>query len=158
MGIIMEVKTKWFGAIDIQDDKIITFDKGLIGLEEYKKYTIVYNTDESDSASIMWLQSLEDENLALPVMYPEVFMPNYDPIVEDELISPLGEFKIADLIVLVTLTVPSDITKMTSNLKAPIIINSDNMKACQLIADNENYKVKYPIYDIIKENSEKGGE
>ena len=85
-------------------------------------------------------------------------MPNYDPIVEDELLHFIGDVKTAELIVLVTLTVPSDITKITSNLKAPIIINADNLKACQVMANNEEYVVKYPIYDIIKENSKKGGE
>lgn len=154
----MQVKTKWFGTIDIGNDKIITFEKGLIGLDEYKKYTIIYNTEKSNTDTIMWLQSLEDENLAFPVIKPEVFMPEYDPIVEDALLEPIGNIKTAELIVLVTLTVPSDITKITSNLKAPIIINADNLKACQLIADNQEYIVKYPIYDILKENSKKGGE
>ena len=154
----MQVKTKWFGTLEIGEDKIITFQKGLIGLDKFKKYTIVYNTEKSEAATIMWLQSLEDENFALPVMNPEIFMSDYDPIVEDALLTSLGDVKTAELIVLVTLTVPSDISQMTSNLKAPIIINADNLQACQLIADNENYIVKYPIYDIIKENTEKGGE
>jgi len=154
----MQIKTKWFGTLEISEDRIITFQKGLIGLDEFKKYTIVYNTEKSEDTTIMWLQSLEDENLALPVMNPELFMEDYDPIVEDALLVSLGDVKTAELIVLVTLTVPSDLSKMTSNLKAPIIINSDNMKACQLIAENEKYIVKYPIYDIIKENAEKGGE
>jgi len=154
----MQVKTKWFGTLEIGEDKIITFQKGLIGLDEFKKYTIVYNTEKSESASIMWLQSLEDESISIPVINPETFFPGYDPIVEDELLDSVGNVKNAELLVLVTLTVHSDITKMTSNLKAPIIINTDNMKACQLIADNQDYIVKYPIYDIIKQNSKKGGE
>jgi len=154
----MQVKTKWFGTIEIGDDKIITFEKGLIGIDEFKNFTIVYNTEESGSGTIMWLQSLEDQSLAIPVINPEIFMPNYDPIVEDELLHFIGDVKTAELIVLVTLTVPSDITKITSNLKAPIIINADNLKACQVMANNEEYVVKYPIYDIIKENSKKGGE
>ena len=154
----MQVKTKWFGTLEISEDKIITFQKGLIGLDEFKKYTIVYNTEKSESGSIMWLQSLDDENISIPVINPEIFFPEYDPIVEDELLLSVGNIKTAELLVLVTLTVPSDITKMTSNLKAPIIINTDNLKACQLIADNQDYIVKYPIYDIVKQNSKKGGE
>ena len=154
----MQINTKWFGIIEIGEDKIITFEKGLIGLDEFKRYTVVYNTENSDEATIMWLQSIEDENIAIPVINPEIFMTDYDPIVEDELLHSIGNIKTAELLVLVTLTVPSDITKMTSNLKAPIIINTDNLKACQLIADNQDYIVKYPIYDIIKQNSKKGGE
>ena len=40
---------------------------------------------------------------------------------------------------------------MTINLKAPIIVNADTLKGVQLIADNEDYAVKYPIYHILKE-------
>lgn len=155
----MKVETKWFGDIEVGDDKIITFDKGLMGLEQFKKFTIVYNSEKSDSKTIMWLQSVEDKTLALPIMAPEIVYPSYDPVVEDELLHGLGgNIQDADLVVLVTLTVPADITKMTCNLKAPIIINADTLKGCQLIADNDEYLVKFPIYDIVKAESEKGGE
>ena len=49
------------------------------------------------------------------------------------------------------LTVPADITKMTINLKAPIIVNADTLKGVQLIADNNDYEVRYPIYSILEE-------
>lgn len=153
----MRVDTKWFGTIEIGEDKIITFDKGIIGFDEYKRFTIIYDVEKSDSKTIMWLQSLDDENMALPVMNPEVIMEDYAPLVEDSLLQPLGSVNDEDILILVTLTVPSDVTKMTTNLKAPIIINTTNLKAIQIIAENENYTVKYPIYDIIKKN-EKGGE
>ena len=45
----MKVQTKWFGEIEVSDDKIITFDKGIIGFEDWKKYTLVY--DEIGRAS-----------------------------------------------------------------------------------------------------------
>ena len=154
----MVVETKWFGQIEVGDEKIITFDKGLMGFENNKKYTIVYNSEKSGDQSIMWLQAVDKKELAIPVMNPEIVMPDYDPIVEDELLSAIGDIKDADLVILVTLTVPSDITKITSNMRAPIIINSDNLKGCQLIADNDEYKIKYPIYEILKNDSEKGGE
>lgn len=155
----MFVDTKWFGTIEISDEKIITFDKGIMGFEDHKKYTIVYNSEREDARTIMWLQSIDEKNLAIPVMAPEIVCQDYDPIVEDELLKLIGDdIKNADLVVLVTLTVPQDLTKMTCNLKAPIIINADTLKGCQMIADNDEYVVKYPIYDIIKSASKKGGE
>ena len=154
----MQVNTKWFGTIDISEDKILTFDKGLIGLDEYKKFTIVYNDEKADSRSIMWLQSLDNQELALPVMDPTLIVEAYDPVVEDELLASIGDISTAELLILVTLTVPADITKMTSNFKAPIIINVDTLKACQVIVENEEYKVKFPIYEILKNKAEKGGE
>ena len=155
----MKVQTKWFGEIDTSEDKVITFEKGIIGFESYKKYMIVFDAQKEAESSIMWLQSLDDAALALPVMKPELVKEDYDPVVEDELINTLGEnIKDAQLVVLVTLTVPPDITKMTCNLKAPIIINADTMKGIQLIADNDDYQVRMPIYDILDSKKEKDGE
>ena len=68
----------------------------------------------------------------------------------------MWRIKDAQLEVFVTLTVPSDLTKMTCNLKAPIILNTDTMKGIQLIADNEDYLVRYPIYYLLQ--SRKDGE
>lgn len=148
----MRVNTKWFGTVDIDDNKIITFDLGIIGFEYCKQFTLIYDVDKGDEAAIMWLQSLDEAALALPVMKPEYIMKGYDPVVEDEILNNLGgDIKNANLAVFCTVTVPEDLTKMTINLKAPIIVNADTLKGVQLIADNEDYAVKYPIYNILKE-------
>lgn len=100
----------------------------------------------------MWLQSLDEPELALPMLKPELIKEDYDPIVEDEMLKALGrDIKEADLIVFCVLTVPADITKMTINFKAPIIVNADTLKGVQLIADNNDYEVRYPIYSILEE-------
>lgn len=155
----MKVETKWFGTVEISEDKVIIFDQGLIGFEDCTRYVIVYETEKEKDNTIMWLQSLDEVSLALPVMRPEIVQPDYDPVVEDELIYGLGDnIKEANLLVLVTLTVPSDITKMTCNLKAPIIVNSDTMRAVQVVADNEEYVVRFPIYDLLEQRHGKDGE
>ena len=134
----MKVQTKWFGEIEVSEDKIITFDKGIIAEKE-------------ENISIIWLQAIDEPTLALPVMKPEFVYETYDPVVEDELLKSLGDDIQDDNIrVYCALTVPQDITKMTINLKAPIIVDFDTMKGIQLIADNSEYQVRYPIYDILK--------
>lgn len=153
----MLVETKWFGKVDIAEDKIITFDKGLMGFDEYKKYTIIYDSTEDDKDGIMWLQSLEEVTLALPVVDPMAIKADYDPVVEDELLKSIQIEANTQFLVLVTMTVPSDITKMTVNLKAPIVINAENLKACQVIAENEDYVVKFPVYNLLSERMEKEG-
>ena len=67
----MKVQTKWFGEIEVSDDKIITFDKGIIGFEDWKKYTLVYDAEKEENISIIWLQAIDEPTLALPVMKPE---------------------------------------------------------------------------------------
>ena len=80
----MQVDTRWFGTVDIDDNKIVTFDLGIIGFEDCKKFTLIYDVEKGDEAAIMWLQSLDEAALALPVMKPEYIMKGYDPVVEDD--------------------------------------------------------------------------
>ena len=82
----------------------------------------------------------------------------YNPEVDDELLSHLGELNQEELLVLVTVTVPRDITKMTVNLKGPIVINAAERKATQVIVEGDQYQVKFPIYDVLSANKKKAGE
>lgn len=155
----MKVQTKWFGDMEISEDKIFIFEKGIIGFENFKNFTILYDAEKGDKASIYWLQSTEEPSLAIPVINPGLVKEDYDPVVEDELVNSLGQnIKDAQLEVLTTITVPEDLKKMTCNLKAPIILNTDTMRGIQVIADNDDYMVRFPIYDILNNKNRKGGE
>lgn len=153
----MLIQTKHFGEIDLDENKVITFENGILGFEDFKRYTILYDSESEERSPISWLQSLDEVTLALPVISPLIISPEYNPTVEDELIAPLGQLTEENLVLFVTLTVPSDITKVTSNLKAPIIINSDTKKGCQVIAENPEYEVKHNVYtSFMKYKKEKG--
>lgn len=150
----MVVNTRIFGEIDIEESKIITFEKGIIGMPDFKKFTLIYDSDKKDS-NIRWLQSLDDGTMALPVVDPLIVLDKYEPLVNAELMERLGEYDATrDLMILVTLRVPSDLREMTINLKGPIIINTANNRAVQIIVDDD-YPVRFPIYEILQENREK---
>lgn len=152
----MKLITRLFGEIEIADEKIITFPNGIIGFPDMTKFTLIYDAEQGNGAGIRWLQSLDEPGFAMPVMDPLVVKSDYNPDVEDELLSTLGETTGDNLLALVTITVPADLTKMTVNLQGPIIINVDTRKACQVIVDGDLYPVKYPIYDILQ--ARKAGE
>lgn len=153
----MRAMTKNFGEIEIADDKIIVFDKGIIGFPELREFALIYNEDRgSNGGSIRWLQSMNRGDFAMPVMDPLVVDPSYNPQVDDELLKPLGEMNPDAMLVLVTVTVPKDIKDITVNLKAPIVINGCNRTAAQLIVDGDEYKVKFPIYDILQMRKAEG--
>lgn len=152
----MRVTTKIFGEIDIADDKIITFPGGIIGFPDLTLFALIHDEERGNQAGIRWMQSMQEPGFAMPVVDPLYVKPDYNPQVEDELLKPIGELSAEDLLVLVTVTVPSDLTKMSVNLKGPIIINATERKACQVIVENGDYPVKFPIYDIL--NARKAGE
>ena len=151
----MKISTKAFGEIEIADDKVIHFPAGIIGFPELVDFALIHDEDKGIGA-IHWLQSVQEPAFAMPVMDPLLVREDYNPEVDDELLKPLGKLDPAETLVMVTVTVPSDLTKMSVNLRGPIIINAIEKKACQVIIEGEGYQVKFPMYDILK--ARKAGE
>ena len=146
----MKINTRIFGEVEIADEKIITFENGIIGFPDMKHFTLLHDEEKGTNVGIRYLQSIEEPAFAMPVMDPLIVCPDYDPEVNDELLVSAGNLTEENILVLVTVTVPADLTKMSVNLQGPIVINVDERKACQIIVEGDNYKVKYPIYDILQ--------
>lgn len=154
---MVEVNTNAFGKIAIEDDKIIRFEHGILGFPDLKDFTLIFNIEKGSESSIKWLQSLDEPNFAMPVMDPVLVMEDYTPMFDRELLKPLGNnLDSENLMMLVTVTVPKDITRTTVNLKAPIIVSVEERKAVQLISDSDEYSIKYNIYDRLQ--AKKAGE
>ncbi len=149
----MLVKTKYFGEVDLPEEKIVTLERGVIGYDDYKKYTILYDSEKEES-NIAWFQSVDDSAFALPIINPTLIKEDYNPQVEEELLKDLGELTDENLVVFLVMTVPEDLKQMSVNLMAPIIINADTRKGAQVIVENPEYEIKYKIYDILSAKKE----
>jgi flagellar assembly factor FliW len=154
----MKAKTRLFGEIDIADDKIISLEKGMIGFPALVHFALIFDEEKNrKEANIMWLQSMDDPDIAFPVMVPHLVKEDYAPNVNEEIVAPLGEMTDENIYMLVTVTVPRKIEDFSVNLKAPIVINLETLKGVQLIVEDD-YPVKYKVYDILKAKKEKAGE
>lgn len=154
----MKAKTRLFGEIDIDDDKIITLEGGMIGFPFLQKFTLIYDEEnEKKTSSIMWLQSMDEQEVAFPVVHPNEVKPDYNPTVNDEMLAPLGEIGEENVYVLVTVTATADVKNATVNLKAPIIINTATKKGCQMIVEDD-YPVKFNLYQAMQERKKEAGE
>ena len=153
----MKAATRLFGEIEIDESKIITFEDGIIGFPDMKKFTLIFDEEKEGRPSISWLQSMDEPEIAFPVMDPLFVCETYNPSVEDELLKNLGTVKEDNLYVLVTVTVPQNIKELAVNLKAPIVINTDTRKASQIIVEDD-LPVRYRIYEILEEAKKKAGE
>lgn len=149
----MVIETKLFGIIEIDESKKLSFPGGIIGFPDLQDFVLIHDEEKKDGG-IRWMQSIQEPAFAMPVIDPLIVKQDYNPQVEDELLKKIGEFGEEDLLVLVTITVPSEVEKMTVNLKAPFVINAKTRKACQVIV--EDYEVRFPIYEILK--AAKGGD
>lgn len=162
---MVELETKVFGKVAIEDDKVIIFDHGILGFPDLKRFALIHDIERGEDAGIRYLQSLDEPGFAMPVMDPTIVKPDYNPHVSEELLEPVGDITKEEILLFVTVTVPHDITKMTVNLMAPIVVNVQRKKACQIIAEEDGYSIKYAIYDILKamqdvgqDNKKKAGE
>lgn len=152
----MKAVTRLFGEIDIQDDKIIRLENGMIGLPEYQRFALIFDEKKGmKESSVMWLQSMDDPQTAFPVMQPNTVKPDYNPTVSDEMLSPIGELNEENTYVLVTLTAAADVKESSVNLKAPIVINTETRKGCQIIVEDD-YPVKFKIYEAVQSRKKAG--
>ena len=149
----MKLTTRIFGEVEIDDSKIISFPNGIIGFPDLKQFVLMFD-EEKGTDTIKWLQSIDEPTFAMPVMDPLIVCPDYKPEVDSNAVDLIGELSNDDLLILVTVTVPHDLKQMTVNLMGPFIINVKECKAVQTIVDNDDYPVKFPIYEILQKNKE----
>ena len=140
----MKIDTRYFGENEIGDEKILHFEQGLFGFEEYKDYTVLYDIEEEEPF-FSWLQCVTEKALAFPIVNPFKVKEDYNPVVEDALLSPIGECSAEDLLVFLLATVPADPKKTTVNMKAPLVINTVNRQGIQIIVENDDYAIRHMI-------------
>ena len=116
----MVVQTGRFGPIEISTDEIISVPSGILGFPEEQNFCLV---DSGDDTLILWLQSLSNPRLAFPVLEPKIFRSEYVVRLSAAELRELKLGSIKDAAVFTILTIPSPMSEMTANLKAPIVIN-----------------------------------
>ncbi len=143
----MIIETTHFGTIEINDETIITFDYGIPGFEDTRRYGIIMG-DDKDSP-FKWIQSVEKSELAFALVDPFSIRNDYEFDIKDEYVSLLGIEDASKVMVLCIVVVPEDIKMISMNLKAPIIINTQNNKAAQIILDTDKYSVRHYIFEEL---------
>ncbi len=162
----MQLLTKHFGELEIDERKVIDFPTGLPGFQDCKQFILLdcngqtvdkikpkeeYKTDDFYANSFYWLQSVENGNLAFVLLDICTIMPGYNPIFYDEQLKELGASTTGFLILNIAV-IPEDINNMTVNLRAPVLINFSMCLGKQLIAANEEYHVRHKVLEeIIKQ-------
>lgn len=143
----MKVNTTRFGELQVNKEDVITFSDGVLGFEKLRDFFVV---DPGDSTLILWLQSIEDASIAFPIIEPKIFKPDYvAKLLPADMASvdleSLGDAKIYSI-----LTIPSNVTEMSANLKAPIVINNKKKVAKQIVLQDSKLSVKYEMYKDLK--------
>lgn len=138
----MKFISKVHGEIEYTQKDIITFNKGIPGFNELKKFILV---DLKEYEPFKLLQSLENDEIALIVTSPYEFFNDYEIKLSEETIKNLKIESPEQVNIITTVTLNSDVKKITTNLQGPIIINTSNNLGEQIILDNSKYEVKSPL-------------
>ncbi len=140
----MRIPTLRFGELEIPDDKIITMAKPILGFESLKHYCII---EREDGEPFLWYQAVDDPAIAFIVVNPLFFFQGYRIEVNPKEIEELEIKDVSSVETYVIVTVPTDARRMTANLQGPILINTENRLAKQLILVNSEYGVNHPLLD-----------
>lgn len=135
----MQIQTSRFGKITIDENELLMMPQGLIGFESCRHWILIANPSNED---IAWLQSVGVPNVAIPVISPRRYAPDYRVHVSQRDLAVLRLHNDDKLFVL-TVVSKSGMT-LTTNLKSPILLNATRKIAAQVVSTNDS-PLSWPI-------------
>ncbi len=138
----MELRTRNFGTITVEDDAVYKFPVGLYGFEECKEFA-VFQHDYDDDLSLLYMQNTGDIFPSFLVFEPWDMFEGYSPQMLPEDLKACGVDKEDDLIFLSIATLPASLEDLSLNVKSPIVLNPKTKEARQVILTNPDYEVRY---------------
>ncbi len=138
----MKIETRDFGTMEIAEDTIITLPNGIIGFEDTHRYTLI--APLGGDTFPMWLQSVEGKTPCFVVYDPMQIVSDYRFEITDDEQAILKIDENTPYRCLTVAIVPDDYKKTTINLRCPIVLNTRDNIAAQVIL--EDYEFKYPVY------------
>ena len=138
------VNTVRFGEIEVEEDKIVRFKEGIPAFEDEHEFLIIPYDEESP---YYFMQSLKTPELAFLITTPFIFFPDYVIEIDDETLDELKIKNQEDVMLYSLITIPNgSVRYMTANLLAPVVINTENMQAKQIVMEKTRYTTKHRLF------------
>jgi flagellar assembly factor FliW len=139
----MIIKTSRFGDIEIDENRVIQFNEGLIGFPEDKAYIIMEHKNDSP---FMWLQSISSPELAFIIINPFQIYPEYLKDISPEEENSLKPDNNETIMIFTIVTIPNGKPEeSTLNLMGPVVIDPATNNGKQVILANSGYSHRYPL-------------
>lgn len=136
----MEVVTTRFGTVDIAEDRVITFPRGLLGFQQQRRYCLL---QPNDDACFFWLQCVDEPGLAFVVADPAQFFPDYSVPVRPEQMQDLRLASLEDSQVFVIVNKVG--STLTGNLQGPLVINTLERIGEQLVIAEKKWTTRHEL-------------
>lgn len=140
----MEIKTKYFGAVRVDEATMLDFPNGIFGFEQENKFILLPFAKEEDF--LLCLQSVNTPSLAFTLVNPFMLMPTYRPQLTQAELDQMQVEQNEDLCFYALCRVNDPIEKSTVNLRCPIVLNDQTRQACQVIL--EEYEMRCPLESL----------
>ena len=139
----MIITTSRFGQLDVDADRLIIFDAGVLGFPDQHEYALVQT---GEGSGFYWLQSVGRADLAFVVCDPRLFVANYDVPVKTEDLECI-ELDSADNAQIFVIVNKID-TLLTGNFQGPLVVNVSNRRARQLVLSDKRYSTRHPLMRV----------
>lgn len=141
----MLVQTSRFGEVEIADDRVITFPRGLLGFGSYTRYCIL---QQNDDACFLWLQCVDDPGLAFVVTDPALFVRDYEVPIRGEQSDALRLQTLDDAQVFVIVNRVDGV--LTANLQGPLVVNSRELIGEQLVLADRRWTTRHELMRLTE--------
>ena len=139
----MHVNTTRFGPVEVEDDRVLTFAKGLLGFPRYQQYVLIQPNDDS---YFFWLQSVDTPELAFVVTDPSLFVPDYTVALKAEQMEELGLSTVDEAQVFVIVNKRGNV--LTGNLQGPLVVHAQRRTGVQLVLADRRYDTRVPLMEL----------
>jgi len=146
----MLVKSLKLGDLDVPEEKLLTMERPILGFENLKEFCLV---EIDEIMPFLWLQSTQEPGISFLVVNPVVFFPDYRIEINSKEIAELQVAKVESVETYVIVTLNKTPELITANLQGPILINTENNLAKQLILVNSEYRVKHSILKALEQTT-----
>jgi flagellar assembly factor FliW len=142
----MEIETTRFGRMEVDDERVIHFPKGLLGFPEHRRFALVQTGEEN---YFFWLQSVEEPGLAFVVTDPSIFFKDYQVSLKQETIEEIG---LSDDAALQFFVICNKVGEwLTGNLQGPLVINAQNRDGAQIVVNDKKWTTRQPLLRLQAE-------
>ncbi|TVQ59741.1 MAG: flagellar assembly protein FliW [Phycisphaerales bacterium] len=140
---MLQVQTTRFGTVEIAEDRVLTFPKGLLGFSSLKRYCLL---QPNEDAAFYWLQCLDDPSLAFVVTDPNLFFSDFSAPIRPEQMRELTLTKLEDAQVFVIVNKVND--NLTANLQGPLVVNVTNRIGEQLVLADKRWTTRHHMLSV----------
>lgn len=139
----MLIQTTRFGTVNIDDSRLITFPKGLLGFPQYKKFALM---EPGDNSYFWWLQSVETPDLAFVVTDPSLFVSSYRVPLKADQMQEMDMHSLEEAQVFVIVNKRDNV--LTGNLQGPLVVHVQNRLGVQLVLSERRFTTRVPLVEL----------